>query len=211
MSELIAYASRTGTKRNLDALRRRQWRLLISASGVLRDEGFDEIAIDNGAWAAFLKGRPINLERLWECLRLFGKRANWTTLPDIVAGGLPYRLGTLPPDHKCHRLHGHTYRVVIALHGTFDQLDQHGMVVDYQQIADAWAPVHAMLDHQYLNDIPGLERPTTELLARWIICALYEKNPWLRPSRGRLASVRVYESASTYCEVSANEVHYVVT
>jgi hypothetical protein len=85
--EIIAYASRTGTKRNLDALRARQWRLLISATGVLRDEGFDEVAIDNGAWAAFLKGREIDLDLLWRCLRLFGARANWATLPDIVAGG----------------------------------------------------------------------------------------------------------------------------
>lgn len=129
-----------------------------------------------------------------------------------------HRLSTLPPQHKCHNLHGHTYRVVIAIHGGFDQLDKHGMLIDYQEIATAWEPVHQRLDHQYLNNIPGLERPTTELLARWIICALYEFNPWMRPqpdssrfAYGRIVWVRVHESSSTYCEVLASEVDYLVT
>ena len=53
----MAYASRTGTQRNLDAMRRAGWRLLISATGAHRDEGF-EYGIDNGAWSAHQKGDP---------------------------------------------------------------------------------------------------------------------------------------------------------
>ena len=62
MNELIAYASRTGTRRNLAALRGAGWRLLVSAASVHSNEGFP-YAIDNGAWSAFTQGRPIDLPR----------------------------------------------------------------------------------------------------------------------------------------------------
>lgn len=103
-----------------------------------------------------------------------------------------HRLDRLPPTHKCHRLHGHTYRVEITLHGAID--DQIGFIVDYQEIADAWQPVHDQLDHRYLNDIPGLEVPSTEVLAHWILARL-------KPALPLLLKVRVYESATTWCEV----------
>lgn len=81
------YASRTGTKRNLAALRGAGWRLLVSAAGVWRSEGFP-YAIDNGAWSAFTKGRPIDLDRFRRCVTLLGRGADWIVLPDIVAGGM---------------------------------------------------------------------------------------------------------------------------
>lgn len=85
---MIAYASRTGTKRNLAIMREVGWRLLVSATGVLRNEGFP-YALDNGAWTAFSKGQPFD-ERAFEiALRKTGGGADWTVLPDIVAGGLP--------------------------------------------------------------------------------------------------------------------------
>lgn len=84
---LLAYASRTGTKRNLRALSARGWRLLISAAGVLRDEGFEHIALDNGAWSAFTQGRPFDEAAFLVALQRFGPRADWTVIPDIVAGG----------------------------------------------------------------------------------------------------------------------------
>lgn len=85
---LLPYASRTGTKRNLDALRAVGWRLLVSAKGVLRTEGFP-YALDNGAWTAFQKGQPFDELAFTTALAKLGRDADWTVLPDIVAGGLP--------------------------------------------------------------------------------------------------------------------------
>jgi hypothetical protein len=85
---MIAYASRTGTRRNLAALRERGWRLLVSATGVQRHEGFP-YALDNGAWHAFQQGRPFDEVLFLRALRKLGAEADWTVLPDIVAGGAP--------------------------------------------------------------------------------------------------------------------------
>jgi len=86
MPELIAYASRTGTKRNLALLREAGWRLLVSAAGVLRNEGFP-YALDNGAWSAFSQGKPFDESMFGLALRRLGRDADWTVIPDIVAGG----------------------------------------------------------------------------------------------------------------------------
>ena len=83
---LIAYASRTGTRRNLAALRDAGWRLLVSAAGCLRNEGFP-YALDNGAWSSYQQGRPFDEPAFVRALRKLGAGADWTTLPDIVAGG----------------------------------------------------------------------------------------------------------------------------
>lgn len=86
MAELIAYASRTGTRRNLDALRAAGWRLLVSATGCHRHEGFP-YAIDNGAWTAFQSGRPWDERAFLEVVRKLGAAADWVVAPDIVEGG----------------------------------------------------------------------------------------------------------------------------
>lgn len=83
---MIAYASRTGTRRNLKALRRAGWRLLVSATGVHRHEGF-RYAIDNGAWTAHQKGVPFDADKFKRLLEALGKGADWIVLPDIVGGG----------------------------------------------------------------------------------------------------------------------------
>lgn len=83
---MIGYASRTGTKRNLDALRAADWRLLVSAKGKLRTEGF-RYGLDNGAWTAFSKGQPFDEPAFVRALRELGRDADWTVIPDIVAGG----------------------------------------------------------------------------------------------------------------------------
>lgn len=93
-------------------------------------------------------------------------------------------------DHKCRRLHGHTYRVDVVLCG---QPDENGMLIDYADVAEAWSPVDAMLDHRCLNDIEGLENPTTEVLAQFIVAMLVDALPLLD-------HVRVYESSTTWCE-----------
>jgi 6-pyruvoyltetrahydropterin/6-carboxytetrahydropterin synthase len=77
-----------------------------------------------------------------------------------------HRLPMVPPDHKCARLHGHSFRV--TLHVTGDVDEQLGWCMDFADLATAFAPAHEQLDHHYLNEIPGLENPTSENLARWI-------------------------------------------
>lgn len=83
---MLAYASRTGTQQNLRALRQAEWRLLISAAACLRTEGFP-YALDNGAWTAFCQGSLFDVQAFTRALRKLGARADWTVVPDIVAGG----------------------------------------------------------------------------------------------------------------------------
>lgn len=84
---VIGYASRTGTRRNLAALRRAGWRLLVSATGCWRHEGFP-YAIDNGAWTAHQQGHDIDLDIFARLLAKMGRDADWVVVPDIVGGGL---------------------------------------------------------------------------------------------------------------------------
>ena len=84
---MIAYASRTGTRRNLAELRKYDWRLMISAAGVHRTEGF-RYAIDNGAWTAFTQRRPWDESSFRQLVSNFGAAADFIVVPDIVAGGL---------------------------------------------------------------------------------------------------------------------------
>lgn len=77
------YASRTGTRRNLDALRAHGWRLLVSATGVWRNEGFP-YAIDNGAWTYFAQGKPFDGGRFMGLVDQMGACADWIVLPDVV-------------------------------------------------------------------------------------------------------------------------------
>ena len=88
-----------------------------------------------------------------------------------------HRLPNVPADHKCARLHGHSFHVVVTVRGDLD--DRLGWVVDFADIKLAFDPVHRQLDHRYLNEIPGLENPTSEVLARWIWDRLAERLPGL--------------------------------
>lgn len=83
---MIAYASRTGTKRTLEVLRRAGWHLLVSAVGALRNEGFP-YALDNGAWSAYVNKRPFDEDAFLKALARLGSAAEWVVVPDIVAGG----------------------------------------------------------------------------------------------------------------------------
>jgi hypothetical protein len=84
---LIAYASRTGTKRNLAGLRAAGWRLMVSAKGVLRNEGFP-YSLDNGAWWSFVNKADFDEAAFLRAHELLGEHADFVVLPDIVAGGL---------------------------------------------------------------------------------------------------------------------------
>jgi 6-pyruvoyltetrahydropterin/6-carboxytetrahydropterin synthase len=127
-----------------------------------------------------------------------------------------HRLDRLPEHHKCHRMHGHTYEVEIQLLGLIDE--QTGMIVDYADIALAYEEeIHAVLDHRTLNDIAGLEVPTTEVLVHWIIDRLMrsprlrgpsvQTSAWPQPvATSWLSGVLVRESSTTWCEASAYNV-----
>lgn len=77
-----------------------------------------------------------------------------------------HRLPNLPASHKCARLHGHSFRVALHVRGAVDPAT--GWVMDFADIKTAFAPIFEQLDHRYLNEIPGLENPTSEIIARWI-------------------------------------------
>lgn len=80
-----------------------------------------------------------------------------------AAHSLPH----VPAGHKCHRLHGHSYRVVVELTG--DVQEPTGWVFDFGMLDAVMRQlIFDFLDHQHLNTIPGLENPTSEVLARWI-------------------------------------------
>ncbi|HWE54635.1 MAG TPA: 6-carboxytetrahydropterin synthase QueD [Acidimicrobiales bacterium] len=77
-----------------------------------------------------------------------------------------HHLPHVPEDHKCRRLHGHSFRVEIHVEG---QIDAHsGMVIDFADIKAAFQPLWQQLDHHYLNEVDGLHNPTSENLAVWI-------------------------------------------
>lgn len=89
-----------------------------------------------------------------------------------------HRLPNVPEGHKCARLHGHSYRVEIRVEGEVGA--ESGWVVDFADLGTAFEPLHARLDHYYLNEIPGLENPTSEVLAKWIWDRLETNLPGLK-------------------------------
>ena len=100
-----------------------------------------------------------------------------------------HRLPCVPIGHKCSRLHGHSFKVEIHVSGPVDPA--HGWIMDFGDIKAAFAPVHDELDHRYLNEIAGLENPTSENLARWIWCHLQDALP--------LSKVVVRETCTSGC------------
>lgn len=101
-----------------------------------------------------------------------------------------HRLPHVPDDHKCARLHGHSYRIGVHVEG--DVGEESGWVMDFADISCAVKPVLSRLDHYYLNEIEGLVNPTTEVVARWI---------WdrLRDALPGLSQVVVRETCTSGC------------
>ncbi len=87
-------------------------------------------------------------------------------------------LPRLPKSHKCRRLHGHSFKVEIVVAGECDP--KLGWLMDYADITKAFRPIWEKLDHRHLNDIAGLENPTSEEIAVWIWKKLKPKLPMLR-------------------------------
>jgi len=99
-----------------------------------------------------------------------------------------HHLPGAPEGHKCRRLHGHSFRVVVHVEGDVDP--DAGWVIDFATIGEAFEPVREDLDHRYLNEIAGLENPTSEVVATWI---------WrrLEPGLPGLSAVVVRETCTT--------------
>ncbi len=101
-----------------------------------------------------------------------------------------HRLPDVPENHKCRRLHGHSFRIELHVSGPVQKAA--GWVLDFADIARAFQPFYEQLDHHCLNDIEGLENPTSEHLARWI---------WQRvkPALPLLSHVLVRETCTAGC------------
>ncbi len=100
-------------------------------------------------------------------------------------------LPTFPDGHKCRRMHGHSFRVDVIVAGEIDP--QQGYLIDYGDIAAVIEPVRVQLDHYCLNEIDGLENPTSEMVAAWI---------WdrLKPQLPLLDEIVVHETCTARCE-----------
>lgn len=101
-----------------------------------------------------------------------------------------HRLPNVPPEHKCSRLHGHSFQVTLYISGEINQ--DSGWIMDFGDIKKVFKPIYERLDHHYLNDIPGLENPTSEVLAKWI---------WqeLKPLLPELSKVQIRETCTSGC------------
>ena len=89
-----------------------------------------------------------------------------------------HRLPNVPAGHKCSRLHGHSFRLEIHIEGPVDPTM--GWVMDFGDVSKTFQPVYDSLDHHYLNEIPGLENPTSEVIVKWIWDKLKPKLPLLK-------------------------------
>lgn len=106
-----------------------------------------------------------------------------------------HRLPKVPAGHKCSRLHGHSFKVELTVAGPVGP--ESGWFIDFDSIDAIWQPLHAQLDHHYLNEVPGLENPTSEILAKWI----WDRTKTKLPS---LAQITVFETCDARCEYAGD-------
>ena len=105
-------------------------------------------------------------------------------------------LPNVPPNHKCGRLHGHSFHVAVYVRGAVGA--DTGWIIDFADIQAAFKPLYDQLDHHYLNEIEGLSNPTSENLARWIWDRLYSVVPGL-------SKVIVRETCNVGCVYEGSE------
>ena len=101
-----------------------------------------------------------------------------------------HQLPNVPQGHKCARMHGHSFRIEVHVSGPVGQ--DSGWVMDFADLKLAFQPLFLRLDHRCLNDIEGLENPTSENLARWI----WER---LQPALPLLSKIVVQETCNAGC------------
>ena len=111
-----------------------------------------------------------------------------TTIGRLYRFESAHFLPKVPEGHRCRNLHGHNYRVEIAVEGA---LDARGFVRDFAEIDAEVLPLVALLDHKLLNEVKGLENPTAEIIAGWFLQRL-----------AAAARVRVWENDDCWAEVS---------
>jgi 6-pyruvoyltetrahydropterin/6-carboxytetrahydropterin synthase len=104
-------------------------------------------------------------------------------------------LPNVPTGHKCGRMHGHSFRIEVHVSG--EPGAETGWVMDFADLKRAFQPLFEQLDHRCLNEIEGLDNPTSEHLARWI---------WARlaPTLPGLAKVVVQETCTAGCVYRGN-------
>ncbi len=100
-------------------------------------------------------------------------------------------LPSFPEGHKCRRMHGHSFKVDVVIEGEIPPGASH--LMDYADIKAVIDPIERQLDHFCLNEVPGLENPTSEMIAKW----LWDR---LKPRLPMLAEIIVYETCSSRCE-----------
>src|SRR5215216_367580 len=107
-----------------------------------------------------------------------------------------HRLPNVQLDHKCGRLHGHSFRVEVHVCGAVEE--KVGWVMDFADIKAAFEPLYKQLDHHYLNEVEGLSNPTSENIARWI---------WMHllPTLPALCKVVVRETCNAGCIYEGGE------
>jgi 6-pyruvoyltetrahydropterin/6-carboxytetrahydropterin synthase len=131
---------------------------------------------------------PVTCEIVGSILQLLSMFVRLTKTFHFEAA---HDLPTFPEDHKCRRLHGHSFRFDVVVEGEVDPA--RGYLIDYGDIKKVTDPIVRQLDHYYLNEIPGLSNPTSEVLAKW----LWDK---LKPLIPLLACITVYETCTSACE-----------
>jgi 6-pyruvoyltetrahydropterin/6-carboxytetrahydropterin synthase len=99
-------------------------------------------------------------------------------------------LPNVPLDHKCRRMHGHSFQIEVHVRGPVDA--RLGWVMDFAEIKESFTAIEDKIDHRCLNEVPGLENPTSENLARWI----WEQ---LQPVLPLLSKVVVQETCNSGC------------
>ena len=99
-------------------------------------------------------------------------------------------LPNVPTGHKCRRIHGHSFRGEIAVEGEIDE--SKGWLIDYADLKVVLDPVIDRLDHYFLNEVEGLDNPTSEIVAFWI---------WnqVKPHLPMLTRVTVEETCTSRC------------
>ena len=107
-----------------------------------------------------------------------------------------HQLPNVPAGHQCGRMHGHGFEVILHVN---QDVDGKNMGVDFDRLGECWEPIQQQLHHACLNDIPGLENPTSEMLAGWI----WERLKRQLPS---LSWVTTYETHTSGCHYDGN--HY---
>lgn len=96
----------------------------------------------------------------------------------------------VPQGHKCGKLHGHTFKVKIFVSGK--KCEKSGWIIDFGDLKQVFQMIHDELDHSFLNEIKGLENPTSENIACWIWARL-------KPFLPGLSKIIVKETDTSGC------------